>query len=542
MVHINDLHRDVLAQILYKAVAAPAKNLSEWKVKLPLLGVCRKWTELALSFVFYQVFVELPELPGPSLDAHFLWTSNAELLISRRCVLRALRLTIQLPYDVTPDHIRIIALEILKLDRVDWQHVNSLAFTFATWTFYLSAKPVSQDDKTATDVARTAQYFAQNLRNIAELDFCSLSITSAGKFIFSNIATFYGGRLQILRSQGFILLPITCIPRNIRVLELTLDSSAVRVLPSICGETLKVLKLDEIPRNFAWHHFRYDIFDLPIVFHQLTVLHFTFKEEYMSLTEAEIDYKVASGAHCCDQLCFPALRELSIENCTPDCDLLYADIPFPKLKKVHLSGSINCIRHCSRLRFNWVRNLSVVILSVDSGDTAEIYRVTNHFFADIRIGRAASLRVTYGWFDLDPDEMRWTNITILEVDQADYTTVCKAISRLPNLCELTISSLEFGNLVSSGSTEDSALFISADPMLAWGERLAILTICNFDENCPLSLCIDGIQALLLHAGALEKLIVPESVHRLVVGFVDMYKDRYSHLANIQLLIDETNMY
>ncbi|KAJ2353819.1 hypothetical protein GGH92_000421 [Coemansia sp. RSA 2673] len=497
MVHINDLHRDVLAQILYKAVAAPAKNLSEWKVKLPLLGVCRKWTELALSFVFYQVFVELPELPGPSLDAHFLWTSNAELLISRRCVLRALRLTIQLPYDVTPDHIRIIALEILKLDRVDWQHVNSLAFTFATWTFYLSAKPVSQDDKTATDVARTAQYFAQNLRNIAE---------------------------------------------NIRVLELTLDSSAVRVLPSICGETLKVLKLDEIPRNFAWHHFRYDIFDLPIVFHQLTVLHFTFKEEYMSLTEAEIDYKVASGAHCCDQLCFPALRELSIENCTPDCDLLYADIPFPKLKKVHLSGSINCIRHCSRLRFNWVRNLSVVILSVDSGDTAEIYRVTNHFFADIRIGRAASLRVTYGWFDLDPDEMRWTNITILEVDQADYTTVCKAISRLPNLCELTISSLEFGNLVSSGSTEDSALFISADPMLAWGERLAILIICNFDENCPLSLCIDGIQALLLHAGALEKLIVPESVHRLVVGFVDMYKDRYSHLANIQLLIDETNMY
>ncbi|KAJ2247431.1 hypothetical protein GGI13_005047 [Coemansia sp. RSA 455] len=353
---------------------------------------------------------------------------------------------------------------------------------------------------------------------------------------------FYGGRLQILRSQGYIMLPIACIPRNIRVLELTLDSSAVRVLPSICGETLKVLKLGEVPRNFAWHHFRYDIFGLPIVFRQLTVLHLTFKEEYIELTEAEIDDKVASGAYCCDQLCFPAPRELSIENCTPDCDLLYADIPFPELQNVVLSGNFDSIHHCSRLRFNWVRNLSVVILSVDSGDTAEIYRVTNHFFADIRIGRAASLRVTYGWFDLDPDEMRWTNLTILEVDQVDYTTVCKAISRLPNLCELTISSLEFGNLVSSGSTEDSALFISADPMLAWGERLAILTICNFDENCPLSLCVDGIQALLLHARALEKLAVPESVHRLVVGFVDMYKDRYSHLANIQLLIDETDMY
>ncbi|KAJ1902598.1 hypothetical protein LPJ71_005511, partial [Coemansia sp. S17] len=169
MVHINDLHRDVLAQILYKAVAAPAKNLSEWKVKLPLLGVCRKWTELALGFVFYQVFVELSELSGPSLGAHFLWTSNAELLISRRCVLKALRLAIELSYCITADQLRFIALEILKLDRVDWQHINSLAFTFATWTLYLPDKPGSQDDKTVTDIARTARYFAQNLRNVVDL-------------------------------------------------------------------------------------------------------------------------------------------------------------------------------------------------------------------------------------------------------------------------------------------------------------------------------------------------------------------------------------
>ncbi|KAJ2068660.1 hypothetical protein GGI08_000759 [Coemansia sp. S2] len=61
MPHIHDLHKDVLAQILYKAAATPARNLFEWKTKLPLLAVCRKWTELALSFVFYQVYIELPE-------------------------------------------------------------------------------------------------------------------------------------------------------------------------------------------------------------------------------------------------------------------------------------------------------------------------------------------------------------------------------------------------------------------------------------------------------------------------------------------------
>ncbi|KAJ2071324.1 hypothetical protein GGH13_003432 [Coemansia sp. S155-1] len=482
MAHINDLDKNVLAQILYKAVAAPAKNLSEWKAKLPLLAVCRKWTELALSFVFYQVFVELPKLPGPSLDAHFLWTSNVELLISRGCVLRALCLTIQLPYDVTPDHIRIIALEILKLDRVDWQHINSLAFTFATWTLYLPDKPGPQDDKTVTDVARTARYFAQNLRNVVDLDL---------------------------------------------VLELELDSSAVRILPSICGETLKVLKLSKVPRNFAWHHFRYDIFDLPIVFRQLTALHLSYEDNDMPLTEGEVQDKIASGARCCDQLYFPALRELAIRNCTPDCDLLYADIPFPELKKVVLSGSISSIRHCSRLRFTNIGDLEVDIISPYSDEAPEIYNVTNHFFSNIHIGRAAFLCVSGDKFILDPDEMRWVNISKLELPNVEYTTVCKAIGQLPNLCELAIH-----RLATNSPIEDSSLFTSADPMLAWGEKLVLFHVRNFSDDSPLAVCIDDIQALLLHAGALKKLAVPESVHRLVVAFIDMYKDRYPHLANV----------
>ncbi|KAJ2110408.1 hypothetical protein IW146_005921 [Coemansia sp. RSA 922] len=108
---------------------------------------------------------------------------------------------------------------------------------------------------------------------------------------------------------------------NIRVLELTLDSSAAHVLPSICGETLKVLKLDEVPRNFAWHHFRYDIFDHPTIFDQLTVLHLSYDNNDMPLTEGEVQDKIALGTHNCNQLCFPALSELTIENCTPDCDL-----------------------------------------------------------------------------------------------------------------------------------------------------------------------------------------------------------------------------
>ncbi|KAJ1921294.1 hypothetical protein LPJ71_001328, partial [Coemansia sp. S17] len=111
------------------------------------------------------------------------------------------------------------------------------------------------------------------------------------------------------------------------------------------------------------------------------------------------------------------------------------------------------------------------------GDKAEIYNVTNHFFTNICIGRTAYLYIFVDGFILDPDVMRWANLTKLQVDKADYATVCKAIGRLPNLCELTIRYLATGSFI-----EDSFLFTSADPMLAWGAKLAMVKITSLDKD------------------------------------------------------------
>ncbi|KAJ2243541.1 hypothetical protein GGI13_006564, partial [Coemansia sp. RSA 455] len=423
MSDINNLPAAVLGQILFRASATPAKNLSEWKTKLPILAVCRKWTELALGFVFRQVYVEVTALPLSSLIARPLYTSNAELFISRGCVLAARRLTIEWLLQTTPDHLHFIVLEVLKLDRVDWQNINSLIFTEAAQIFQRPVEPIIYDERAVTDIARTLQYFAQNVRNIFELDMSYLSYGSTGKYLYDNLATYYGGRLQVLIALHPIPFPNSFFSRNVKVLELRLDSSAARVLPSICGETLKVLKLADVPCNFAWHHFRYDIFDLPIVFHQLTVLHLTFKYKETPLTEGEVQDKIASGAHNCEKLYFPALRELSIENCTPDCDLLYADFPFPELNRVHLSGSISSLRHCSRLKLTWVGDLEIWVGISESDSMVDIYGVISHFFSDISIGRTASLCVIGDWRILNPELICWANLTKLEVDGVEYATL-----------------------------------------------------------------------------------------------------------------------
>ncbi|KAJ2021272.1 hypothetical protein GGI03_000389 [Coemansia sp. RSA 2337] len=528
MLNSNELPVVVLAQILHKVTATPAKSLSEWKTKLPLVAVCRTWAVLTVDAVFNQVYVE------PVRSQDFLWTSNAELLISRECVSVARRLTLGWSYCTTPDHLQYIVVEILKMGRVDWSRINSLTITLADWTLYRRQYRPTHYEHTSTDNTGIVQYFAQNLRNVVELDLLYRRYGDIERYIFDSLASYYDRQLQVLRAPGQILMPISCIASNIRVLELTLDSSAAPILPSICGKTLKVLTLFEVPRNFAWHYFRYDISDRPIVFLQLTALRLVFNREEIELTEGEVKNKIVSGAHNCDQLVFPALRELSIDDCTPDCDLLYANLPFPELKEVRLSGDFTHIRHCSRLKLTWVGDLYIYVSSTHSRDSADFYKATNHFFSNIRIGQTAALVIFCEQFIPDPELMRWPNLTTLQLDSIGYTRVCKVIGQLPSIRELTIYCLEFIDMAGDSLSANSSLFINADPMVTWATNLTRLVISRFNKSCPLAVGVGGIQALILHAGALSELVVPKLAEDPVDEFIETHKHRYAHLADIDL--------
>ncbi|KAJ2830546.1 hypothetical protein FBU31_002468 [Coemansia sp. 'formosensis'] len=543
MAHINDLPAAVLTQILFKATAISAETLSEWKANLPLVAVCRAWIKLAQPFVFYHVYVELTSslwldiLPFAYSNTRPFWTSNAELIISRGRVLMARRLAIQLAENLTHGCLKSIALEILRLNRVDWQHINALAISSGPSVRQYYRYAADTEEASEADIARTAQYFGRNVRNVAEIKLASKNKDPQCNYFCARLAATYGGQLQIHRA--YYLFPVSFLnfSRHIKVLELNLGSLASSVLTGICGETLGVLQLYAVPRNFAWHHFRYDTFDQPIVFRQLTTLqlHYQSENKGKALTKAEIQEKISLGALNCDQLRFPALKELSILNCTPDCDLLYADIPFPRLKTVVLTGSIDSIRHCTRLKLTWIQHLAVGIYPDDLGNSTEVYQATNHYFSNVCIGRTALLTVFGQWLIPDPDQMRWLNLTMLAVQTVDYAANCRAIGQLPNLRELVIETLSFGDMAMNSFSADSPLFISVDPLLDWGENLETLRIFDFSEDSILATGIGGIQELILHAGTLKKLLVPESAKQFVATFIDTHKDRFLHLADIKLL-------
>ncbi|KAJ2891840.1 hypothetical protein IWW38_003453 [Coemansia aciculifera] len=436
--HINDFPTspyNVLELILYMAASPPANTLAEWKSKLPLVAVCRAWTMLAQPFVFNHVFVEVlkmctnrePYTRLPANETCIGWTSNAELFIPRHCVLMATRLSLAQPQYITPDHLKHIALDILKLDRVGWMHINSLAVVEASRVCKHYAVLLDSNDSARNKVEHALQFFAQNLRNIVKLKFTIGHFEPIGALICEELACMYGGQLQILRAQDYAPLPLLELSRNIAVLELTLDDKASWKLPDVCGEMLRELKLSNVPQNFAWRRFRYDSFVRPIVLPRLTILHIFYDGQDAELTDDKIQSRVSSGAHNCDQLCFPVLKELVIYNCTPDCDLLYADTPFPELERVTLVGSFDNIRHCSRLKLTWVRDLKVHIMSPRVDVTTGIHNATNPLFTSICIGRSAALDFGMARFVIDSEAIRWTNLTAISLFTVDYQTILKLI-------------------------------------------------------------------------------------------------------------------
>ncbi|KAJ2741370.1 transporter [Coemansia sp. BCRC 34301] len=542
MPHMNDLPSVILTRILYHVAATPAKTLFWWKNKLPLLAVCRAWTKLAQPFVLNHIYVQAfgicakseSSTSAPSFDTCIGWTSNAELLISRYCVLMARRLTIEIVSGTTLNHLSHIALDILKLDRVDWMNINTLTIADKLKVCdHVNKQPVVDDSITA-GVARTMEYFGQNMRNVVELNL-TMSFSGATRDLIRNgLATLYNWQLQILRSP--ILTP-ACFPqfsRSLAVLELKLNSEATRVLPGVCGETLRVLRLANAPRNFAWHHFRYDIFARPIVFPRLVLLHLLYRQEATKPTEDEVQDKVASGTFNCDQLHFPVLKQLHIRNCTPDCDLLYVDTPFPELEKVDLSGAITSLCHCKRLKLGWVGSLKVGVDSRWNSLTTDIHDVTNYFFSSICIGRSATLAIYSNDITIDPELVRWNNLTNLWMVSASYKAFCKLVARLPSLTKFQIQRLELGPVLADGLPVDESLFCCTDPLLAWGERLATVKINEFDKHCSVKASAYGVQAIVFHATALRELLVPSSIHPLLASFIDENKDRFPRLADIRL--------
>ncbi|KAJ2891189.1 hypothetical protein IWW38_003731, partial [Coemansia aciculifera] len=510
--HINGLPiypYNVLELILYLAASAPADTLAEWKSKLPLVAVCRAWTKIAQPFVFRHVIVEVLRKctnRGYFTGETFIrWKSNAELFIPRHCVLMARRLSLALPKCMTPDNFQLIALDILKLDRVDWMHINTLVVSEASPACNHYIVPVDDDSSARDKVEHALQFFAQNLRNISELSITVCHLGHVGDIVREKLATMYGR-------------------------QMTLDHAAGRKLPDVCGETLRVLKLSKVPQNFAWRRFRYDIFVRPIVFPRLTILHLDYDGLDAELTEDEIQSRVSSGARNCDQLCFPALKELIIYNCTPDCDLLYADTPFPELDKVTLIGSFHNIRHCSRLKLVWVGGLQVKFWTLLDNVTTGIHIVANPLFTNICIGRTAALDFGRTKFVIDPEAIRWVNLTALSVYTVSYQTLCKLIARLPNLTRFRTINLEFDDFYA-----DESLFRSMDPMLAWGERLVTIGIIQFSKGSSHAVQNCSIQALIVNAGALVELYVPEDVVTAIESFIDSNMRHFAHLANVNVI-------
>ncbi|KAJ1769437.1 hypothetical protein LPJ74_004043 [Coemansia sp. RSA 1843] len=59
--HINELPFDILSLLLKYTVGMQAQSTKNWKHTIQLLGVCRKWRQVASPWVNYWAFIECYE-------------------------------------------------------------------------------------------------------------------------------------------------------------------------------------------------------------------------------------------------------------------------------------------------------------------------------------------------------------------------------------------------------------------------------------------------------------------------------------------------
>ncbi|KAJ1997843.1 hypothetical protein GGI04_005251, partial [Coemansia thaxteri] len=345
---------------------------------------------------------------------------------------------------LAPDDILRMSSTVLCLDKTDWCNIQTVAVAKSPMYYRFMGVPMVLDESATSDLASAVQLFAKNMCNVLELDIGNHRDDVAGNHFFSSLVSLYHGRLQMLRIEHAIPLHFTELS-NITVLEICMDSDAARVLPSANGETLVNLRLLDVPTNFAWHHFRYDNSVRPIVFERLVILLIEYGGKESVLSESEVQRKVIAGASNCDQLHFPELKKLGIGNCTPDCDLLYMNHPFPNLDLIELVGPFDKLRHCCRLKLPWVDTLTVVAEGTIPHDDIKVYNAFNHFFSGICIGEKAVLSFQDSDFNLDPGQLCLNNLTDLVMHSSDYAALCKFISRLPSLRRLELLLLNFSS-------------------------------------------------------------------------------------------------
>ncbi|KAJ2716601.1 hypothetical protein H4R19_000554 [Coemansia spiralis] len=533
---IADLPDDILIRVLAEALDRSNPDC-DFRHRLPLLGVCRRWRCLALADVYSRVDVFCDE--DTSGFGGFGWTNAPQSHVISNASLVAAS-----GYTGLAKHTRINSFTSTeRLDNID-RVVDVMQAAAAEWSAMQSLEINAYMHSTFLDDDDGVEQHRQELDNIARslaklmpavrrLEFGHQNFTPLARALSRRVVEPYAVQLEILRCDcPYFLSPSYSFPR-LREARINFEEAEGHLRAYMNPATLVKLDISSVLLDQSWSEYRAHGDSQTIEFPVL---------EYLTVDYAGCDGYDADG--WADkpaigtggwQLRFPAAKMVSIRCPNGACPVLQQAAFPPKLDELRITGNGPMFEYLARQDLPVARRL---VLQIDAslGCNASVIAPINRVLARARQCEEMALRLGASWVDVMPSTYLFAGLHRLSIS----APLCGdglllLMVKLPQLLALTIDRL-------TTTSEQAAIHIppgghfSVDP---FDTRLRRLSVCmdhdNYtDKHAEVIACY-----LVLRAPPTTRLVLSKVPKEPVLRFVEEYSEWHSHLRTVAFTINNS---
>ncbi|KAJ1721192.1 hypothetical protein LPJ53_004269 [Coemansia erecta] len=542
--HVADLTVVIVEKILQMAVESHGDRAYTWKYKFPFLAICSEWRQLALRMVYRDAFAEgmlqYNSEASPAAST-VMFSTNIDLItaLGYSHYVRSLFICLDESRFILPfvkEMPLLFAFESNRWDRVETLWLN----------LYQSIVEDNADlERDGAEVEEMASLIIAHMPHVTRLRLDSdgePAVLSAG--VKSKLLGRYASQLAYLKSGCSIAHGFGSFSDELAYLELRIDHSSLPLMPKVNPQTLQKLVLVEIPSHFSWSYFATTSGEHPneVNFKNLSVLEMFFAgmPEEIEQNPFGLNDSRLEQSHNPYAVGFPKLQHLGIVNYPPDAQLSFvADYP-EKMRKITLRYSFVPPSVFASSKISEISILDMTLYYAQLDYASEFYALTNHLMgSSVAITKRSSLMLSYAEFDLDMNQCKWSNITVLRLmSQVSYETLEAIVRQLLHLERLAIYELTFSEQTWQHVADDDMSLDLEDhtmervtPWKTTLEHLDILSLAYV--SCPdtVALCL---KRFILHVMTLRSLHINGCAAIGLSDFVGVFKPHYPHLSQIML--------
>lgn len=505
MLHINDIPDQAIYHII-NWVCSGYKDAKDFKHRLPLLAVNRKFRLSGISSVYDNLFV-MATKTSSKLDVF----SNIGLFqFPEYCAfVKKVKLDSQNPSNLSKG----------PLDPVIRLMDNLLVTLYNTM-------PLLKEDL-LPNAPLVAERFIEMFPNIGRVDLDAESFKMEAREFASKWVNILGSQLTALHSNIPFDGTVTQSLLELTTVTFSCNMSSAELLPAINPLPLEFLHIVDPPRGFSWQCFQPK--NGILVFPNLTTLYFSC-DGVRGGDEDLMDALKEDASPGSLRLQFPNLKVF-------DTRVRNADgIVFrPEIIPSHLEELRMLIQDIAFLEFGQLPIESVGCLDVHISESYAIfddafYDISNRLFGEVTITKEASVRLGVDQTDvIDIEQIQWTNVSVLEIDYRDLQCCVSYLYKIPTLRKLELNAWE---AILDGEEINT---IPTEPIAELRDHgLEELAIDNLNTGWLTKYDVALTACLVKSLRNLKKLIIPREKSEEIVEVFKNSARKHPHINNIRI--------